>query len=59
MPARKEMRGAPWSEYLIIAKIIDLFCAYRKLKGTENVNLDIASFCDQIQYKLIDIYGKE
>lgn len=59
MPARKEMCGAPWSEYLIIAKIIDLFCAYRKLKGTENVNLDIASFCDQIQYKLIDIYGKE
>ena len=59
MPARKEMRGAPWSEYLIIAKIIDLFCAYRKLKGTENVNLDIACFCDQIQYKLIDIYGKE
>ena len=59
MPARKEMRGAPLSEYLIIAKIIDLFCAYRKLKGTESVNLDIANFCNQIQYKLIDIYGKE
>lgn len=56
---KKEMKGAPWSEYLVIAKIIDLFNAYRKLKGTQNVNMDIASFCNMIQYKLIEIYGEE
>lgn len=59
MAARKEMRGAPWSEYLVISKAIDLFNAYRILKGSNNINMDIASFCDMIQYKLIDVYGEE
>lgn len=59
MAQKKEMRGAPWSEYLIYAKVIDLFNAYRGLKGTSNIDMDIASFCNQIQYKLIDIYGEE
>lgn len=59
MAQKKEMRGAPWSEYLIYAKVIDLFNAYRGLKGTPNIDMDIASFCDQIQFKLIDIYGEE
>lgn len=50
---------AVWNEYLIFSKAIDLFNAFRKLKGSENVNMDIARFCDMIQIKLIDIYGKE
>ena len=51
--------GAVWNEYMVFAKAIDLFNAYRGLKGSENVNMDIAQFCDMLQFKLIDIYGKE
>ena len=51
--------NAAWNEYLIFSKAIDLFNAFRKLKGSEDVNMDIAHFCDMIQFKLIDIYGKE
>lgn len=51
--------SAPYNEYLIYAKVIDQFAAYRNLKGSDNVNLDIAQFCDTIQVKLIDIFGKE
>lgn len=56
-PAPKS--GAVWNEYIVLAKAIDLFNAFRKLKGSEDVNMDIAHFCDMIQFKLIDIYGKE
>ncbi len=63
MPGNKK-ESAPihadvWNEYLIYSKVIDLFAAFRKLKGSEDVNMDIAHFCDMIQFKLIDIYGKE
>lgn len=51
--------SAPYNEYLIYAKVIDQFAAYRNLKGSGNVNLDIAQFCDMIQFKLIDIFGEE
>lgn len=51
--------GAVWNEYMVFAKTIDLFNAYRGLTGSENVNMDIAQFCDMLQFKLIDIYGKE
>lgn len=52
-------KTAPYNEYLIYAKVIDQFAAYLNLKGSGNVNLDIAQFCDVIQVKLIDIFGKE
>lgn len=52
-------KTTPYNEYLIYAKVIDQFAAYRNLKGSNNVNLDIAQFCDVIQVKLIDIFGKE
>ena len=51
--------NAAWNEYLIFSKVIDLFNAFRKLKGSDDVKMDIAHFCDMIQFKLIDIYGKE
>ena len=47
-----------WSEYIIYSKVVDLFAAYRNLKGSPDVNTDIATFCNFIQYKLIDIYGE-
>ena len=63
MPENKK-KSAPihadvWDEFLIYSKAIDLFNAFRKLKGSEDVNMDIAHFCDMIQFKLIDIYEKE
>lgn len=56
-PAPKS--GAVWNEYIVLAKVTDLFNAYRGIKGTENVNMDITQFCDKIQFTLIDVYGKE
>ena len=54
----EEKKRMAWDEYIIFAKVIDLFAAYRKLKNSDNVNLDIAQFCNFIQYKLTDVYGE-
>ena len=54
----EEKKCMGWNEYIIFAKVIDLFAAYRKLKGSKSANTDIAQFCNFIQYKLIDIYGE-
>lgn len=52
-------KGAVWNEFLVYAKAIDLFNAFRKMKGSEDINADIRLFCDMIQFQLIDIYGKD
>lgn len=54
----KKVDRAPWNEYRIFAGAVDLFNAWRALRGSENVNFDITIFCDMLQAKLIDIYGR-
>lgn len=48
-----------WDEYLIYAKVMDLFICYRNLKGSQNVNNDIRLFLDSLEFRLIDNFGKE
>ena len=48
-----------WNEYLIYSKIIDLFVAWVKLRGSGSINMDIRIFTDCIASKLISIYGEE
>lgn len=51
--------GIPWNNYIIITKGIDLFSAWRALNGSNNINMDIAIYCDIMKAKLIDVYGEE
>lgn len=48
-----------WSEYKVFSKALDLFLAYRSLRGSKNINMDIAVFCDVLKNKLIDVFGEE
>lgn len=48
-----------WNEYKVYSKALDLFLAYRSLRGTDNVNMDIQIFCDILQAKLISVFGEE
>ena len=45
---KKEIKrkAAPefWNEYRVYSKALDLFLAYRSLRGSDNVNMDIAIF---------------
>lgn len=58
MEEKKEVNKEPWNEYRIIAAEVDLFNAWRALRGSDNVNFDITIFCDILKNKLIDIYGR-
>ncbi len=48
-----------WNEYRVYSKALDLFLAYRSLRGSDNVNMDIAIFCDILKSKLISVFGEE
>lgn len=60
---KKEIKkkAAPefWNEYKVYSKALDLFLAYRSLRGTGNVNMDISIFCDVLQNRLLSVFGTQ
>lgn len=62
MKTKKPIKKADpdfWNEYRVYSKALDLFLAYRSLRGTQNVNMDITIFCDVLREKLINVFGEE
>ena len=48
-----------WNEYRVYTSMVDLFNAWAALRSSGSISEDIRIFCDTIQNKLIDIYGRE
>ena len=56
---KKKADPVCWDEFRIYSSAMDLFLAFRKIRGSNNVNMDISIFCNILQNKLIDSYGEE
>lgn len=56
---KKKADPVYWDEFRIYSSAMDLFLAFRKIRGSNNVNMDISIFCNILQNKLIDSYGEE